>query len=88
MELDAVPVVIGIAGFVILWGAVRNRNPIDVIQLVLKGESPLGARPLDPVAASVAGATAEGSAQAGATNAQPSGFIPAPVTHATPILPR
>lgn len=97
MELDATPIVVGIAGFVILWGAVRNKNPIDVIRLVLSGKSPYTARPLDPVAAAVAGATAQGSAVTGpaipggtgeATNANSSSFIPGAAGYTAPILPR
>ena len=46
VEISTVTVVVGIGGAVILYGAVTNRNPIDVIKLTLQGKDISAARPL------------------------------------------
>lgn len=45
-ELSTVTVVVGIAGGIVLYGAVTNRNPLDVIKLTLQGQDISKARPL------------------------------------------
>lgn len=44
--ISPVNVLMGIAGAVILYGAVTNRNPIDVIKLTLQGQPLDKARPI------------------------------------------
>ncbi|AEA29082.1 hypothetical protein Psed_7025 (plasmid) [Pseudonocardia dioxanivorans CB1190] len=39
-------VVMAIAGATLLYGAIKNRNPIDVIKLTLQGKDIKGAKPL------------------------------------------
>lgn len=46
MELETTTVVMGIGGAVILYGAITNRNPIDVIKLTLQGRPITEARPI------------------------------------------
>lgn len=43
MELDVLPVVLAIAGFILLYGAVQNKNPLEVIRLALQGKDPSSA---------------------------------------------
>jgi hypothetical protein len=38
MELDTLTVFMAVAGATILYGAITNRNPIDVIKLTLQGK--------------------------------------------------
>lgn len=38
MELETLTVVMAVAGMVLLYGAVTNKNPLDVIQRALRGE--------------------------------------------------
>jgi hypothetical protein len=44
--VDPIPVVTGIAGFVLMWAGMRNRHPLEAIQLALQGKDPNGARQL------------------------------------------
>jgi hypothetical protein len=46
--MDLVPVLAGIGGFVLLWSALKNKHPMDVIQFSLQGLPLDGARPLSP----------------------------------------
>lgn len=46
MNFRTMPVLITIAGFVILYGAVANRNPLDVIKLTLSGGDISDAAPI------------------------------------------
>jgi len=46
MELETIPVVILVGAIVLLYGAIRNKNPIDVIKLALSGKSLDGAKPM------------------------------------------
>jgi hypothetical protein len=46
MELETLTVLMAIAGATILYGAITNRNPIDVIKLTLQGEDISKARQL------------------------------------------
>jgi hypothetical protein len=46
VEFNTTTVLVGIGGAVVLYGAVTNRNPIDVIKLTLQGKDIAGARPL------------------------------------------
>lgn len=40
MELDTITVVMAIAGAVMLYGAIKNKNPLEVIKLTLQGKNP------------------------------------------------
>lgn len=40
MEIETITVVMAIAGAVLLYGAIKNKNPIDVIKLTLQGKDP------------------------------------------------
>lgn len=89
--MDTLPIVTGIAGFVILWGAIRNKNPLKAIQLALQGQDPNTAPPLY-VAAAPAGAVPSeelpGTPQPGDdARTDPPGFEPGPNTYVVPILP-
>lgn len=44
--MDTIPVISGIAGFVLIWSALKNKHPLDVIQFALQGKSLDGARPM------------------------------------------
>lgn len=44
--MDTIPVITGIAGFVLIWSALKNKHPLDVIQFALQGKPLDGARPL------------------------------------------
>ena len=44
--MDVLPIAIGIAGFVILYGAIRNKRPDDIIRLALQRKDIATARPL------------------------------------------
>lgn len=46
MELETLTVFMAVAGTVMLYGAITNRNPIDVIKLTLQGGDISQARPL------------------------------------------
>lgn len=43
-EISTVTVIVGIAGAILLYGAITNRNPIDVIKLTLQGQDIATAR--------------------------------------------
>jgi hypothetical protein len=44
MELETLTVLMAIAGAVVLYGAITNRNPLDVIKLTLQGKDISAAR--------------------------------------------
>lgn len=46
MELETLTVVMAVAALVMLYGAVTNRNPLEVIQRAVSGEDINGAAPL------------------------------------------
>lgn len=46
-RIKLLPIVLGITGFIVLYGAIQNRNPIDVVRLAVQGEPISGAAPLD-----------------------------------------
>lgn len=46
MEIETITVVMAIAGVVLLYGAVKNKNPLEVIKLALQGKDVSGAAPL------------------------------------------
>lgn len=39
-ELETITVVMAIAGAVLLYGAIKNKNPLEVIKLTLQGKDP------------------------------------------------
>lgn len=46
MELEVLPVVLALAGFILLYGAVQNKNPLEVVKLALQGKDPSTASPI------------------------------------------
>lgn len=46
MELETITVVMAVAGMVLLYGAVKNKNPLEVIKLALQGKDVNSAAPL------------------------------------------
>lgn len=46
MEIELLPVVMTVAGIVLLYGAVTNRNPLDVVKLALQGKDVSAAAPI------------------------------------------
>lgn len=46
MELETITVIMAIAGAVLLYGAIKNKNPIDVIKLTISGKDPKDAAAL------------------------------------------
>lgn len=89
--MDALPVAVGIAGFVLLWGGIRNRNPLQAIQLALQGKDPNTAAPLyTPVTPGGAVPSQQLPGTGSADNdarTDPPGFTPGPNTYVVPILP-
>lgn len=92
--MDTLPIVTGIAGFVILWGAIRNKNPLEAIQFALQGKDPNTARPLyvpvtpQPPPGAVPSETLPGTPKADSdARTDPPGFQPGPNTYVVPILP-
>ena len=92
--MDVLPVAIGIMGFVVLYGAVRNKRPDDIIRLALQGKPLDTARPISaplipPVpAGAVPSTTLPGTPQAdGDARTDPPGIKPGPNTYVVPILP-
>lgn len=82
-RLQTLPVVVGLAGFVILYGAITNRNPIDVVKLTLTGGDLSKAAPIYTPSGSatppgaVDGRTLPGTPQAdGDARTDPPGFNP------------
>ncbi len=63
-ELNTPTVIIGIAGGVLLYGAITNRNPIDVIKLTLSGGDITKARPLSTPGAGLFTQTVTGTPSA------------------------
>ena len=89
--MPLLPIVIGLAGFVVLYGAVRNKRPDDIIRLALQGKDVAGARPLSaPIvpAGAIPSQTLPGTPQAGDdARTDPPSFQPGPNTYVVPILP-
>lgn len=92
--MDVLPIILGLGGFVILYGAVRNKRPDDIVRLALQGKDINGARPLaapliPPVPAGAVPSTSlPGTPQAGDdARTDPPGFQPGPNTYVVPILP-
>ena len=46
MDLDVMTVALALAGTVMLYGAIKNKNPIGLVKAVLSGQSPETAPPL------------------------------------------
>lgn len=46
MELETLTVVMAVIGMTLLYGAVTNRNPLDVVTLALQGKPIAGAAPI------------------------------------------
>ena len=44
--MDLLPVVIGVAGGVLVWAALKNKNPLEVVQLALQGKDVNTAKPM------------------------------------------
>jgi hypothetical protein len=44
--MDLLPVVIGVAGGVLIWAALKNKNPLEVVQLALQGKDVNTAKPM------------------------------------------
>jgi hypothetical protein len=59
--MDLVPVLAGIGGIILLWSALKNKHPMDVIQFSLQGLPLDGARPLSPDIGGLLGAIIPGS---------------------------
>ena len=51
MELETITVIMAIAGAVLLYGAVKNKNPIEVIKLTIQGKNPADAAALSTASA-------------------------------------
>lgn len=91
--MDTLPVVVGIAGAVLVWGAIRNKNPVDAIKLVLQGKDPNGARPISSTSVAIPAGAVPSESLPGTPEADkdartdPPGFVPGPNTYVVPILP-
>lgn len=91
--MDILPVVVGIGGAVLIWGAIRNKNPIEAIKLTLQGQDPNGASPISSTtvtmpAGAVPSESLPGTPQPGDdARTDPPGFTPGPNTYVVPILP-
>lgn len=94
MEFDTLPIVILVAGMVLMYSAISNRNPIDVLNISLTGGDLDTARPImtdssnaPPGPGAVDGATLPGTPQAdGDARTDPPGFDPKR-DDVLPILP-
>jgi hypothetical protein len=49
--MDLTAVLAGCVGAILVWSAIKNKHPLDVIKLSLQGQSLDGARPLNALAA-------------------------------------
>lgn len=82
MELDTLTVVMAVAALTMLYGAVTNRNPLEVVQLAVQGKDISGASPLSTPQSSappgaVDGATLPGTPEAdGDARTDPPQFDP------------
>lgn len=47
MDIEIVPLLMTVGGAVLLYGAIKNRNPIDVVKSALSGKSIADAKPLN-----------------------------------------
>lgn len=56
MDIEIVPLMMVVGGSVLLYGAIKNKNPIDVVKNALTGKSLASARPLNSAAAGNPGA--------------------------------
>lgn len=59
--MDLVPVLAGIGGIILMWSALKNKHPLDVIQFSLQGKPLDTARPLSPDIGGLLGAIIPGS---------------------------
>lgn len=79
MEIEVLPVIMALAGFILLYGAVKNLNPLEVVKLSLQGKDPSKASPIfvpsgDPQNLTAGpGATPGGSIDPGQFNRRPDG---------------
>ena len=91
--MDTLPVVVGIAGAVLIWGAIRNKNPVDAIKLVLQGQDPNSARPISNTGVTMPAGAVPSESLPGTpgpdndARTDPPGFTPGPNTYVVPILP-
>lgn len=60
--MDLVAVLAGLAGGVLVWCSIKNKHPIQAVQLALSGGDPNAAGPFTAASESPAGATAKGGA--------------------------
>jgi hypothetical protein len=65
--VDLVAVLAGISGGVLVWCSLKNKHPLQVVQLALSGGNPMDAAPFTAVTDSPAGWTGQGDAQLGLT---------------------
>lgn len=75
MDIEILPVVMLVAGMVLLYGAVRNKNPLQVVQLALQGKdistaAPIATPGIGPFTTVVPGT---GSAAPGEMHTEPPG---------------
>lgn len=49
MDIELVPLMMVVGGSVLLYGAIKNRNPIDVVKMALTGKPLTAARQLNTV---------------------------------------
>lgn len=47
MDIEIVPLMMVVGGSVLLYGAIKNKNPIEVVKLALTGKPISGAKPLN-----------------------------------------
>lgn len=50
MDLEVLPIVLIISGFIGLYSSVMNRNPLQVVKLSLQGKNPSEAAPITTLA--------------------------------------
>lgn len=95
--MDPVPLIAGIAGFLLMWAGWRNKHPLHAIRLALQGQDPNTAPPLTQPLVSLPSAGPAGAVPSeglpGSPGADsdartdPPGFVPGPNNYVVPILP-
>jgi hypothetical protein len=90
--VNTVAVVVTMAGFVLIWAGIKNKHPLQAVQIALQGGDPNTARPLYTPAGLGAGAVPSqslpGTPQADSdARTDPPGFTPGPNVGVVPILP-
>lgn len=64
MDLDLVGVLAGITGAVLVWASLKNKHPIQAVQLALSGGNPNDAGPFIAATDTPAGFTGQGGGEA------------------------